>query len=215
MIRVLGATGFELAGVRRARRRPDVALLRSGMGREAAEQALTSLAAGADDRVLAVGFAGALRDDAPPGSAWLVNETLIPGDETPCPLSEGRLAWARRRLEDLGVGVRSLLTTPRFVRDPAEKRRLGLASGAALVDLEGYWIARAARRLGVPLVMLKVVSDGVDQRLPSVLAGRPASLLRLPETLSLARLGLTAWGARRVLGRLTDVLVAAYAEEGP
>jgi adenosylhomocysteine nucleosidase len=47
------------------------------------------------------------------------------------------------------------------VTDPAVRSRL--ASAAHLVDMEGYAVAFAARHLGVPVTLVKHVSDNADE----------------------------------------------------
>ena len=48
-----------------------------------------------------------------------------------------------------------------FVSDPAVRARL--AERAHLVDMEGYGVAFAARELGVPVTLVKHVSDNADE----------------------------------------------------
>jgi nucleoside phosphorylase len=48
-----------------------------------------------------------------------------------------------------------------FVTDPAV--RDALAERAHLVDMEGYAVAFACRRMGVPVRLLKHVSDNADE----------------------------------------------------
>lgn len=54
-----------------------------------------------------------------------------------------------------------LATGDRFVTDPVV--RDGLAQRAALVDMEGYAIARTAQAFDVPVRLVKVVSDAADE----------------------------------------------------
>lgn len=55
-----------------------------------------------------------------------------------------------------------LVTGDVFVTGGPLRDRL-VAAGAALVDMEGYAVARAARALGVPVRLVKHVSDGADE----------------------------------------------------
>jgi hypothetical protein len=48
-----------------------------------------------------------------------------------------------------------------FVTDPAVRSRL--AERAHVVDMEGYGVAYACRRLGVPVRLVKHVSDSADE----------------------------------------------------
>lgn len=65
---------------------------------------------------------------------------------------------------DLPVGSGTglvLATGDRFVAGGAERARL--AQVADLVDMEGYAVAAAARAAGVPVRLVKHVSDGADE----------------------------------------------------
>ena len=57
-------------------------------------------------------------------------------------------------------GVR-LVTGDAFVADP--ETRAALARTADLVDMEGYAVAAAAMRFGVPVRLVKFVSDSADE----------------------------------------------------
>jgi hypothetical protein len=76
-----------------------------------------------------------------------------------------------------------VLTVPRLVGDPTEKRRLGEEHGAAVADMESAAVARACQAKGVPFGCVRAVSDEVDTplspRLVSLLAGGRVSALRL------------------------------------
>lgn len=54
-----------------------------------------------------------------------------------------------------------LVTGDTFVTDPVRAAALGLT--ASLVDMEGYGVARAAHRFGVPARIIKTVSDRANR----------------------------------------------------
>jgi adenosylhomocysteine nucleosidase len=60
----------------------------------------------------------------------------------------------------LGQGP-SLATGDRFISDPAERQRLSTI--AALCDMEGYAVASAATKAGLPVALVKHVSDEADE----------------------------------------------------
>ncbi len=73
-------------------------------------------------------------------------------------------------LETTGkLPVQSLATGDHFVTDTATRERLAQTSG--LVDMEGYAIAAACARFGVPLTMLKQVSDPANEETIGAWAG--------------------------------------------
>ena len=133
----------------------------TGIGKTAAA-AVTTEALLARDRadltVLNVGTCGALRDDS---SGLYLPSTVInhdingdairalgydPGEEVTIPDGDGSV----------------LASGDVFVTDPAVRSRL--AERANLVDMEGYGVAYACRRLGVPVRLVKHVSDSADER---------------------------------------------------
>jgi len=57
------------------------------------------------------------------------------------------------------------ITSARFAITPREKLELA-KSGAAVVDMESYSILDAARSVGIPAAVIRVVSDNVDFELP-------------------------------------------------
>ena len=94
--------------------------------------------------------------------------------------------------------------------------RLSLAkSGATVVDMESYCIARVAAQFGIPVVVLRVVSDSIDRTLPDLnralddrgaLDNRKALKVALASPLRTARL-LAA--NRRAMQRLKPALEVA------
>ncbi|MEV8099564.1 nucleosidase [Kitasatospora sp. NPDC085879] len=132
-------------------------VLLTGIGKINSTAALaTVLAQGARPaEVVNLGTAGALR----PGLAGTTHEiarVLQHDIDTPV-LREltGRSYGAPIDLTD-GVGP-TLATGDLFVSDPAARERL--AAQADLVDMEGYALATVARRAGVPVRLVKYVSD--------------------------------------------------------
>jgi adenosylhomocysteine nucleosidase len=123
---------------------------------------------GAVDRVISIGWAGALREELQPGAAYCVTGVIDARtgerfETAPPPRSQNR---------DLGhpdlVGMQSelrVVTTPR-VADAAEKQRLASAYSAALVDMEAAAIARLAQMREIPFDCVKGVSDGYRDQLP-------------------------------------------------
>ena len=132
----------------------------SGMGKTAAAVA-TSRALAAQPsleglQVVNIGTAGSLRDE--------VTGLHEPGVVLNHDISAGML-------RSLGYDVRErlvvgdsdvvLATGDVFVTDPVV--RAGLAEQAHLVDMEGYAVAWAAQEFGVPVRLVKHVSDSADE----------------------------------------------------
>jgi nucleoside phosphorylase len=59
----------------------------------------------------------------------------------------------------LSIQIADLLTVPALIHSPEERNKLAVISGAAAVDMETEFIARACAAQGVSLFSLRVVSD--------------------------------------------------------
>lgn len=57
-----------------------------------------------------------------------------------------------------------LVTVKQPILNVRDRERLAEQSGCPLVDMEAYPIARLARKLSIPLLILKVVSDAADEK---------------------------------------------------
>jgi nucleoside phosphorylase len=152
---VVAATRAEAACVP-----PHLPVVVTGLGKTAAAVATTRALAAVDPartQVVNIGTAGALRD----GLVGL----HLPG----ATLNHDMNADAIRalgydpeeRLEIDGGDGTVLASGDVFVTDSAV--RDALAERAHLVDMEGYAVAFACRRMGVPVRLVKHVSDNADE----------------------------------------------------
>lgn len=139
---------------------PDLPLIVTGIGKTAAAAATARALATYDDltglSVVNIGTAGALRA----GLTGLFEPGVV--------LNHDLSADAIRALghdpqERLVVGGSDvvLATGDVFVSDPVV--RDALAERAHLVDMEGYAVAWAAQQAGVPVRLVKHVSDAADE----------------------------------------------------
>lgn len=128
------------------------------------------------------------------------------------------------------AGIRSnpgaLLTAGAPLLTGAAKQRAGQETGAAVVDMEGYWLAQVTRTYQVPFIALRAVLDPMDYNLPSLVAaivagqGRHewrhaaaallANPLRVAQLISLAS---QSWRAQKALRQAARVLVPALVSE--
>jgi adenosylhomocysteine nucleosidase len=134
----------------------------TGIGKSAAAAATTQAVierdlAGTDVTIVNIGTVGALRD----GLAGLhVPSTVINHDINADAIRA--LGYDPGEVIQLDDGDGSVLASGDvFVTDPVTRSRL--AERADLVDMEGYAIAYACRRLGVPVRLVKHVSDRADE----------------------------------------------------
>jgi adenosylhomocysteine nucleosidase len=135
----------------------DLPVLVTGVGKVNAAIAVTSiLAESSPSRVVNLGTAGALHDGMAGtnviGSVW--QHDL---DDAALFALAGLHFGEAMQLADTGA---RLVTGDRFVSDDVMRARL--AQQADLVDMEGYAVARAALAAGVPVTLVKQVSDSAD-----------------------------------------------------
>lgn len=115
-------------------------------------------------RIVVIGLGGGLS----PGmeSGRLVEGRRVVG-------AEGGVALELDALNAPGASGATLVSAPRIVSTSREKRALWQRVGApdpAVVDLESLAYAKVAQKAGVPLSVLRIVSDGDDEDLPSEIA---------------------------------------------
>ncbi len=137
-----------------------LALVITGLGKTAAAvataRALASLDSLDDLVVVNIGTAGSLRDDI----AGLHEPGIVLNHDINADIIRSLGYDARERLV-VGESPVVLATGDVFVSDPIVRARL--AEQAHLVDMEGYAVAWAAQEFGVPVRLVKHVSDTADE----------------------------------------------------
>jgi nucleoside phosphorylase len=111
--------------------------------------------------LISAGFAGALTDDLQIGDLLLARN-----------FSTVDLSERHSLLSSLPIHVTDLLTVPALMDSSEERNKLARTSGAAAVDMETEFIARACAKHGVPLFSLRVISDTPREIFPA-----PANVL--------------------------------------
>jgi len=160
-----------------------VAWVVAGPGVERASRAASLLIAGHRPRfVISAGFAGGLTPGIARGAVVTPRRAVRTGAEA--------LELAACVAAAEGEGT-TIVTVDGVVRSADEKRRLADASGADVVDLETWGIAREAAAAGLACGCVKVVSDAALDELP-------AEVVRLAEATSRWR---QAGAALRSIGR--------------
>lgn len=152
---VVSATAAEAAHL------PDgLDVLVTGIGKTAAATALTrrlaSYADLSDVLVVNIGTAGALHDDV---EGLFEIGTVVNHDINADAIRA--LGYDPRERLTVGPSPTVLATGDVFVTDPLVRARL--AQQAQLVDMEGYAVAYVAAELGVPVRLVKHVSDNADE----------------------------------------------------
>ena len=215
-------------GIRRAEAGAVVALgpraraIRAGIGRARAADAARALVDAGAGALLAWGTAAALDTALRPGDVVLPRDVLT-FDGRHLAIDAG---WHRRMwtLVESSAGVRagSLAEADRVLASADDKRRLHALSGALAADMESAAVAEAADRAGVPVLVVRAVSDGANTGIPGCalaaidargdvdVSGLALALARAPRELpALVRL---ATGFRAACTRLAALAARAGPE---
>ncbi len=198
----------------------------TGVGPRAGEAAAAVLDAYAPEAVLSVGLGGALSPECRVGDIVL-GEWVHRGEPGASGQRQQRAVRSDARLLERaqrgaeGGGLRhwtgGSLTVTRLVGEREHKAALRLVSGLDVVEMESYWVGRAARKAGVPFLAVRAISDGADERLPEIASDvGPQGELRVTQVLRFALsrpadvpvLLRTAVYARRAVRNLTRFLEA-------
>jgi len=106
--------------------------------------------------LISTGFAGAL--DHQLG----VGDLLLAKNFSTIDLSARRLS-----LSNLPIHIADLLTVSALIDSTDERNKIARTSGAAAVDMETEFIARACAARGVPLLSLRVITDTPRKPFPA------------------------------------------------
>ncbi len=154
----------------------NVLLIQAGIGPAKARRYTQQLLAGSSwDVIISTGFAGAL-DSIPIGSVLIgrevCEESFMTSDAS---LSSQRFEchpdWVQVALNLNWVG-RDCLRTGRFVSvdhvltHSVDKHKLKAATGAVGVDMESAAIGQVAKEHRLPFLIVRAISDGVNEDLP-------------------------------------------------
>src|SRR6202030_3733087 len=134
-----------------------VEVLHTGVGEKVCRQRVANFLRGQQfDLLISTGFAGALNNQLQVGDLLLAKN-----------FSTVELNSRRKSFSSLPIHEVDLLTVSALI-DSSEKRlEIARASGAAAVDMETEFIARACADYGIPLLSLRVISDTLDEPFPA------------------------------------------------
>jgi adenosylhomocysteine nucleosidase len=172
----------------------DAVLALTGMGRDSSERVIGRvLESYPVEIVISTGFAGALREGLAPGQLVASRRICAPGGLPDIPL-EGRLLSRAITCSGGALLPCVSVTVPTTASTRGGRRQLALAHDAQSVDMESYWIARAAQARGTPCLVVRAILDTEEQEIPPLetRGGGPpptlamlAAFLRSPRSLAL------------------------------
>ena len=133
-----------------------VEVLHTGVGEKTCRQRMANFL---HDRqfkcLISAGFAGALSDQLQVGDLLIAEN-----------FSTIQLTEARSGLSSFPIHNGHLLTVPSIIDSIEERQKIAQTTGAAAIDMETEFIARACVEHGIPLLSLRVVSDRPSEPFP-------------------------------------------------
>jgi len=106
--------------------------------------------------LISAGFAGSLNLEL------RVNNLLVAKN-----FSTVDLKHVQSSLSNVSIHATNMLTVPELIDSSEERERIARESGAAAVDMETEFIARACAKQGIPLLSLRVITDTPTQPFPA------------------------------------------------
>jgi adenosylhomocysteine nucleosidase len=145
-----------------------IVLVRSGVGRERAEDATLQVIDHFQPRALiSIGYAGAVQPELNVGDL-VIPDTIIEekGKGEYSPDSD----WLNRAKnvpcrDGFKAVLGGLLTVDNVIHDSVSKKELGKSYSVQAVEMETSAIAKVAEAKDVPLLSLRVISDRLDQEI--------------------------------------------------
>jgi 4-hydroxy-3-methylbut-2-en-1-yl diphosphate reductase len=183
---------FEERAVRRGLTSPEVTVRRAGYGTMRAAQRAGEMDHGQFSQIAVMGVGAGLTEDLSPGD--LVVATSVGAIE--CGSAE--LLAGELRRAGLRVHLGPVVTVDHLVKK-AERAELA-ATGAILADMETAALAGAAVAAGLPVVVVRAVSDGLSDRpVAGIVSGGLAALRALRAAAPVVQRWAAACAAREVL----------------
>ncbi len=179
--------------------------------------------------VVSVGFGGGLDPELRTADLVVCNQTIAQDSSTGSWSSyeadRSLMEVATHALAGISVRVSPLLTVKKAFLLPREKDQAFQVTGAAVVDMEGHWMAMECHRAGLPFLALRAILDPAQEELPALVQkvveanGDGAALkatvylVRRPwKVFRLTHLWREARQAQRSLREATDILLPSFIE---
>jgi nucleoside phosphorylase len=134
-----------------------VEVLHTGVGEKVCRQRVAEFLQDQQfDLLISSGFAGALNDKLQIGDLLLAKN-----------LSTVELTEVGSSFSSLPIHEADLLTVRALIDSSDERNKIARTSGAAAVDMETEFIARACAEHGIPLLSLRVITDTPREPFPA------------------------------------------------
>jgi nucleoside phosphorylase len=134
----------------------EIQVLHTGVGESICRERVGKFLADQQfDLLISTGFAGALNDQLQIGDLLLAkNFSTVDSNE-------------KRSFSTLPIHTADLLTASALIDSSEERRKIARTSGAAAVDMETEFIARACAEHAIPLLSLRVITDTPQELFPA------------------------------------------------
>src|SRR6266481_4211292 len=134
-----------------------IEVLHTGVGERICRQRLGKFLENQQfDFLISTGFAGALNDELQ------IGDLLLAKNFSTVDLNEKRSSVSR-----LPIHMADLFTAPTLSDSSEERTEIARTTGAAAVDMETEFIARACAAHGIPLLSLRVITDTPREPFPA------------------------------------------------
>jgi nucleoside phosphorylase len=146
----------EMIGARESFRSRATEVLHTGVGEKVCRERVGKFLQDQEfEFLISTGFAGALNDELQVGDLLLARNfsTLDLNDS--------------RSFSSLPIRTADLLTVPALIDSSDERNEIARSTGAAAVDMETEFIARACAEHGIPLLSLRVITDTPREPFPA------------------------------------------------
>jgi adenosylhomocysteine nucleosidase len=135
-----------------------IAVIHTGVGGKASQQSIEAfLKRERVDYLISAGLAGALDPELKLGDLIIAENYS----------SRELLESPHLRLEEAAIYLAPIVTAPAIVESKADREKLAKESGAAAVDMETEFIAKACAVRKVPMISLRAISDTIAEPFPA------------------------------------------------
>lgn len=153
-----------------------VLLIQTGIGPDQARSATQQILESESwDVIISTGFAGAL-NSSPIGSLVIGQEVLLGqpadllSDSDPqrivCHPDWIKASLSIQLMDAYPLQCGRFVTTDRVLTQASQKQILGKRTGAVAIDMESGAIGQVAQQHGLPFLIVRAISDGVNEDLP-------------------------------------------------
>jgi adenosylhomocysteine nucleosidase len=134
-----------------------VEVLHTGVGEKVCQQRIVNFLQDQQfDVLISTGFAGALNEELQ------IGDLLLAKNFSTIDLNERGSSFS-----SLPIHAADLLTVPALIDSSEKRHEIARTSGAAAVDMETEFVARACAEHDIPLLSLRVISDTLNEPFPA------------------------------------------------